>query len=266
MRDMKPIAKDLDEDGLGEYCFLLELCGISYLQTPGGKGRAPTTGAADWRWFLANDPQGKKMYWKNDPAKPDYYWAEQDGYSFLVHNANMDVIHLIDAGGIAERKGYLFALYLPGETKAINAGAEVPPGNPDLADARERRFCAYAWPKEPGVTGRRAFFTDRFEAVWSTWNIRAQYGGRERIPKPEAAFHRDGPDPENLDARPGIAFDDSPTLDETGLPSCDGEVWKIYGERKGIKRKFEKKWTRAEEIADFKKDGGTRQPWWGEEE
>ena len=176
----------------------------------------------------------------------------------------MGVVHRINSSGIAELNGYLFALYLPGPVKAQNAGGEVPPGDPKLADKRERRFVAYAWPKDLGVSGRRAFFTDRPETVWACWNLKAKYSGSADIPSPDAALDKGGPDPKNLDAEPGIAFDDSPTLERVGLPSCDGETWKIFGERKGIRRKFEQKWSRDEEVEDYKKDGGTKQPWWGE--
>ncbi|GEM_PF-3523356 len=264
MRDLNPIAKDLDGDGLGEVCYLLELSGISELQRPGGFSGATTLGAADWRLFLANDPQGKKIYWKDDPDKPSYYFETHQGYEFLVHNDNHSVVHRIRSDGICERNGYYFILYLPGKEKAVVGSGKVPPGDASLADARERRYCAYAWPKEIGKTGRRAFFSDRFEAVWACWNIVHRYEGLDNIPEPGAAFAKAGEDPDNLDAPPGIAFDPSPTLEKTGLPSCDGETWKIFGERKDVKRKFEKKWTLQQDIEDFKKDGGTRQAWWGE--
>jgi hypothetical protein len=265
-RDIRPTAKDLDGDGAGEFGFLREICGVSYIQTVGGKGRAPLTDAADWRWFLARDERGKPLFWTSPPGKPDVYHEKQDGYEFLVFKSNMGVVHRINARGIADRWGYYFVFYLPGKDKAVNAGSPVPDGDPTLADARERRYAAYAWPKKPGVTGRRAFFSCGFERVWATWNLKAKYSGLTNVPPPEAGFDKAGRNPRNLEADPAIAYDPAMVkLGETvGLTPCDGEIWKIFGERKGAKRKFEKKWTREEDIADFKKDGGTKQSWWGE--
>ncbi|MHC4779425.1 MAG: hypothetical protein ACYTFG_12700 [Planctomycetota bacterium] len=263
-RHLRPTAKDLDGDGIGEFAYLLEMSGISHLQRPGGKTGASLMDSADWRWFRAKDEKDRPILWPG-PApkgKPTYHWETQDGYEFLVHRANKGVVWRIYSNGVARREGYCFVLYLPGKEKAEVASGDVPPGDPTLADARERRFCAYAWPWKPGVTGRRIFFTDRFEAVWGAWNLKANYGGLDRVPPPEAAFEKGGPNPRNLHADPGIAFDDSPTLERTGLTSCDGETWKIFGERKDVKRKFEKKWTVDEEVEDFKKDGGTEQTWW----
>ncbi|MHC5039348.1 MAG: hypothetical protein ACYTHM_18735 [Planctomycetota bacterium] len=263
-QDLKPIAKDLDEDGLGEFCYLLEISGISNIQTVGGKDRGRTVDAADWRWFRAKDKQDKPIFWHYPPGKPEYYWEKQGDYEFLVFRYNQGVCFRINAAGIGEREGYLFIMYLPGKEKAEVASAEVPPGEKALADLRERRFAVYAWPKVLGVTGRRAFFSDRFEAVWACWTLKKKYSGYGKYPLPEAAFDKGGANPGNLEADPGIAFDDSPTLEKVGLPACDGERWKIFGERKGIKRKFERKWSRQEDMEDYKKDGGTQEPWWGE--
>ena len=135
--------------------------------------------------------------------------------------------------------------------------------DPALADAMERRFCAYAWPKIYNVTGRRAFFTCRHEKVWATWNFKAGYSGSGNVPKPEAAFDKAGKAPANLDAEPAVT---DPTLEIQGLHACDGQAWKIYGEHKGIKRKFEWEWSKTEEIDDFKADGGQPQRWFEGEE
>lgn len=264
-RDITPVLKDLDGDGLGEFCYLLEICGISNVQTPSGKGRARTLGAQDWRWFRPSDAKGNPFFWISAPdEKREYYWTKQNDFEFLVFKFDQGRVWHIDSAGIAQRDGYLFILYLPGKETAEVASGEVPDGDPALADARERRFAAYCWPVQWNVTGRRAFFTDRFEAVWASWNLTARYEGRSRIPAPEAAFDAQGKNPANLEADPGIAFDDSPTLERTGVASCDGEIWKIFGERRGIRRKPEEKWTRDDDVEDFKKDGGTKQPWWGE--
>jgi hypothetical protein len=265
-RDIRPTAKDLDGDGVGEFAYLLEMCGVSYIQTDGDRSRAPLTDRADWRWFRAKDERDKPVYWHSSKDKPDFYYEIQDDYEFLVFKRNMGVIHLINSKGIAERNGYLFVYYLAGADKAENVGGPVPNGDPALADVRERRYAAYAWPKKVGVTGRRAFFTCQFERVWCTWNIKKAYSGLANVPPPEAAFHKEGKDPSNLDAEPAVAFDPQMVKmgEKVGLPSVDGEIWKIFGERKDVKRKFEKKWSHKEEVEDFKKDGGTKQPWWGE--
>lgn len=265
-RDITPTAVDLDGDGLGEFGFLLEIMGISWLRTPAGKSRAPTANVRDWLWFRAADPMGRLVYWHCPPDKPKAYYETQDGYEFLVHKERHGVIHHLNRRGIARRNGYYFVMYLPGKEKARNAGGEVPDGDPSLADAMERRWCAYAWPVEPGVTGRRAFFATGFEQVWCCWNLVARYGGLERVPAPEAAFDKGGPNPANLDALPAIALDPTLPQDALGRPACDGERWKIFGERKGVKRKFEWEWRKSQEIEDYKNDGGEKQRWFEGEE
>jgi hypothetical protein len=264
-QDITPMPKDLDGDGLGEFAFLWELLGISWIQTDGGKGRAPTTGVKDWLWFVAKNEQDKDIYWNYPTGKPETYFEKQDGYEFLVARFKNGQVFRVNSKGVAERNGYLFAFYLPGKEKAENAGGEVPDGDAKIADLRERYWAAYAWPKVSNVTGRRAFYSCQFEKVWCTWNLKAGYSGPDRVPLPEAAFYKGGPNPSNLEADPAVV--DS-TLEEgkSGLPSCDGELWKIYGEHKGIRRTPEWKWTKAMEIEDFKNDGGGDAKWMQGEE
>jgi hypothetical protein len=214
----------------------------------------------DWLWFVARDEQDKPFFWTCPFGKPDAYFETQDGYEFLVVKAQNGRVFRVDSKGVAERNGYLFAFFLPGKERAENTGGEVPDGDAALADVRERRWVAYAWPKVANVTGRRAFFSCDFEKVWATWNLKAGYSGRDRVPLPEAAFHKAGANPANLDADPAVV---DPTLDaeKSALPSCDGETWKIFGEHRGIRRTPEWKWTKALEIEDFRNDGGGDAKW-----
>lgn len=52
-------------------------------------------------------------------------------------------------------------------------------------------WCAYAWPLEAGETGRRVFFINQSGDVLSTHNVEATCSGKQKMPKPDAAYHAD---------------------------------------------------------------------------
>ena len=64
----------------------------------------------------------------------------------------------MERGGVAEKGGYNFLVYLP--TAAVPAmpdPGKPTNGVPQDANRQEVAFACYAWPVETGVTGRRAF-------------------------------------------------------------------------------------------------------------
>lgn len=95
-------------------------------------------------------------------------------------------------GGIVERSGYCFRIYLPAAD-----GAAVPEADdggvgttaPDPTNA-EVLWCLYAWPAEYGVTGQRAFFISQAGDVFATSNKIQRYSGRDNPPSPYAIFPR----------------------------------------------------------------------------
>jgi hypothetical protein len=249
---INPLPVDLDGDKVGEYAYLLELMGVSYLRTPSGLGRAPIR--KSWQLFKASDERGETLF--NKTARKDAGFVERDGEEYLVDAGG--VVYWVGSDGIAERAGYYFMFFLPGEKTAVNAGALVPAGNPALADLNERYYAGIAWPKKAGVTGRRVFYVRKFEEVWARWNIEEKYDAKVTIPDPWCALDRLGDDPKNLKA--DVAHVDS------GLKAMDEGSWKIFGERKKIKREFEWKWPKEREIEDYKQDGGPDRPWMTGEE
>ncbi len=247
--DIAPLPVDLDGDGAGEFGFLLEIMGVSYLRTSGGLGRAPIH--MSWPLFKASDAKERAIVDKTSRQDMGFVKPSRpDGEEYLVSAAG--AVFWVDSAGIAERAGYYFMFYLPGKDKALNAGALVTPGDPALADAQERRFAGIAWPKINGVTGRRVFYTASPEQVWSRWNLGPVLDGRKTIPEASAALDSAGTNPDNLDA--AIADVDS------GLAACDGGKWRFYGEKKD-KKEFEWEWAKDREIAEYKSDGGADEPW-----
>ena len=88
--------------------------------------------------------------------------------------------------GRVQRNGYYFRIFLPqrgGQGLAEGeAGYRTGDVDPELA---ETAWCAYAWPVERGVTGRRAFFVNQAGDVLETSD--GGYSGA-RGPEPYAAF------------------------------------------------------------------------------
>jgi hypothetical protein len=128
--------------------------------------------------------------------------------------------------GIVTKTGYCYIVYLstnagPAISEDANAGAGPDPVN---ANAQETRWCAYAWPKEYGLTGRRVFFVNQNAEVYVAPNERPDgkpfYTGDgtkagDAIPKPGAALAPNDGLEENLES----------TFAEPGQKGSDGQVW-----------------------------------------
>lgn len=85
--------------------------------------------------------------------------------------------------------------------------------DPDLA---EQRWCAYAWPLEPGRTGVLCFFIDQDGRLLSTPGEASGHDGLRRRPQPDAA---------RLESSDG-------SLRAPGainLRARDGQVWRRRG-------------------------------------
>lgn len=68
---------------------------------------------------------------------------------------------IADADGIAETKGYRFRLFLPTKERRVEGRIS------SVTDEREMFWCAYAWPVEPGKTGRRVFFISSSHRIFA---------------------------------------------------------------------------------------------------
>ncbi|MCB9872044.1 MAG: hypothetical protein H6836_02630 [Planctomycetes bacterium] len=118
--------------------------------------------------------------------------------------------------GQMSKDGYLFQIFLPGvrfvpqrESDLGGAhGAEV------SANPAERVWCAYAWPEENGVSGRRVFFVDQRGIVLVAPNTK-DYSGGFNGPEPLAAF---APGATGLDAKVAA-----------GGEAQDGQSWQALG-------------------------------------
>ncbi len=84
--------------------------------------------------------------------------------------------------GVGTRDGYRFQVWLA----ARGGGALAAPSDALDVDAAERRWCAYAWPDEPG--GGRTFFVDESGAVLEARRADVVPYAGERGPGADAAF------------------------------------------------------------------------------
>jgi type II secretory pathway pseudopilin PulG len=117
---------------------------------------------------------------------------------------------------VVVRSGYLFQIFLPdsagaGVAEAATGGAS---GVSIDANNAEVEWCAYAWPSNSGITGRRVFFTNQRGDLLSSTNRVANYNGLTTTPLPSAAF------------RAGTlgTLDVPPAANTVGL---DGERWRV---------------------------------------
>ena len=76
---------------------------------------------------------------------------------------------IADADGIAETKGYRFRLFLPTKERRVEGRIS------SVTDEREMFWCAYAWPVEPGKTGRRVFFISSSNRIFAKDAAEATY-------------------------------------------------------------------------------------------
>lgn len=102
-----------------------------------------------------------------------------------------DAFGIITAAGNVVKSGYSFRIYLP---DANGLGVSETPGNPPPgvdSDFCERVWTAYAWPLEPGITGRHAFVVNERGELLETTMTAAQYD-RFNPPGWAAAFEAAG--------------------------------------------------------------------------
>ncbi|MBI4614833.1 MAG: DUF2950 family protein [Planctomycetes bacterium] len=152
------------------------------------------------------------------------YFQELAGTSETRSGAKVDPSFLTSVlgesaaenGGIAEKNGYHFLIYLPGKDAAMREKATLPAADPGVANAQETRWVCYAWPVEFEKTGRRVFCITQEGQVYETHNYSTTYSGAGKIPEAGAAYDQDGQgDPANLEN--GVATG--------GGRSGDGNFW-----------------------------------------
>ncbi len=94
-------------------------------------------------------------------------------------------------GGAAQRRGYNFKIYLPGDGGEILSEVDGKPlamVKEDGVDLQEKHFVCYAWPEEAGTTGTKAFATSDERLLWETDMEKVVYEGTKSIPAPSAAY------------------------------------------------------------------------------
>ena len=166
-------AVDDDGDGAGEYGTFGEMSGLTALNTrPGGLGLAGT-------------------------LEPPILGA---------------TFQNVDATGRVDKSGYLFLMFLPDAANA--AIAELAGGGPGAvsADACEFLWACYAYPKDVGTTGNRAFFVNQRGEIYQT-----------KL-DPAAPAYDANNDPTGLEALDGTVGD---MTDPVGIggASTDGLTW-----------------------------------------
>jgi prepilin-type N-terminal cleavage/methylation domain-containing protein len=134
-------AIDTNANGAGEFGSLGELAGAQPLRV--SVGGAPAPGVA--------------------------------GVDELIPAPLPPVFGRIDANGVVMHKGYVYRVFLPG---AGNAPVGIPeaggggfPGGP-FPDPTNGQilWCAYSWPSDAGITGRRAFFVNEDGEILASSN------------------------------------------------------------------------------------------------
>jgi hypothetical protein len=180
---------DCDNDGRGEFGFLLEMTGAARRRTAAG---AVALAANDF------SRTGRRVM-------PPLLSPSLAG---------------VDASGHVAKDGYQFRIYLPDSGSPAGWVGERGPGRtPGLlggtgkvgTESSETTWCAYAWPEKAGVTGNRVFFVNADGVVLETANAGGKYAGRQR-PVPGGAAFRGA----------GIT---SPVA--IGTSGRDGDVWRV---------------------------------------
>jgi prepilin-type N-terminal cleavage/methylation domain-containing protein len=155
---------DTDSDGTGEYGYFGELSGAQPLRI--AAGGAPARGVPD-----------------SDELAPP-----------ILSSAFGEI-----AGGVVQRQGYDFQMWLPGatvagrvpglpEAAAGGAGATLP--DPDNG---EQLYGVYAWPTDHARSGVRCFFVNQERTLLQTSNRGlAAYGGALRTPAFDEAYAVEG--------------------------------------------------------------------------
>lgn len=119
----------------------------------------------------------------------------------------------VDERGLAHCGGYVFALFLPAQDGGWATERDVVQGRAiDEAKARELWIC-YAWPEEPGSTGRRVFMIHQSGDLLAHGNADLKYGDKT-MPTPGASGF--------VSNEPGAR------LVENAI-DCVGDLWWIVG-------------------------------------
>lgn len=181
-------AIDTDGDYVGEYAFLGELAGKARLRTAGDDGitLADTT---------------------LEPA---------------ILDASFGQLTAGEHGGVVERNGYVFQVWLPGPgsstrvqamSEARGVGGCSTDGPFPDTDASETAWAAYAWPKEAGTSGQRTFFFNQKGTLLEFANANHRYDGATQGPAFDAALATSSPS----DMLAPLSSDTS--------PANDGNLW-----------------------------------------
>ncbi len=176
---------DCDQDGIGEFGTFQEMSGAV------GVRKGFTTGAPNTSDFSST----------GTPANPPIL---------------APAFRTVDSEGRVSRNGYLFQLFLPDSQTPSQFVHETP--GPGLSggtsqisvDLAETTWCMYAWPEEPGKTGRRAFFVNQAGDVMQSSNEVARHGGTASF-DPRSAFRGEG----------------ITSMVAVGTRGNDGDVWKV---------------------------------------
>ena len=193
---------DTDADGVGEYGYFGELTGADPLRIYDPALDGPALGV----------PGVDEL----DPP--------------LLTPPFGDVVSDLSGHGIVEARGYLFKMFLPGDTKPdgrVPGIAESVSGGasatllPSPANGAMLWGC-YAWPAEAGSTGQRVFFVNQEGVLLYTANRDDRYTGASSVPRFDAAYSNEtGGD--DMAAPLGITAQITPL----GFSANDGNVWKI---------------------------------------
>ncbi len=122
-------------------------------------------------------------------------------------------------GSVTNRSGYYIQVFVPGRG-GVMVSDEPGVSTTTLAridsDGSESRWCAYAWPTDPGKTGNRTFFVDQNGSVYaSTPNSNGAYGG---------LCNSGGNQPAH-DAAYSLGSDSH--MPSYGQASSDGNIWQM---------------------------------------
>ena len=99
-----------------------------------------------------------------------------------------DLVDDGDGDGVVQRSGYWFQVWLPARNGGgIAERATLSPLKVNV-NAAEQAWCAYAWPVEPGTTGRRVFFINQEGDVLVFDNPEGAFGGLERTGGRQPSF------------------------------------------------------------------------------
>jgi hypothetical protein len=131
------------------------------------------------------------------------------------------ILGVRDARGIAQKSGYMFALYLRGpdgrwQREPVPADGAAAPAIAANATGHETEWICYAWPTARTQSGTRAFVVNQSGDVCQTANTAPSqcYTGTTCVPAPTAALAPDGR---------------TIAIAAKGIPAADGGQWAPAG-------------------------------------